>query len=338
MKITLPSGFSGIARKFKAADLQALVDQMDDDTDELSDAGLSSIVKGAWQETTDPGPYSDMSTGDIRPRWDRMLKGDLVGMLFQIRVGAFRNGREYDFVFRCSSCGKRNEWTIDLVKHVLQRVKELPQSSYQHLATGDPLETRLHDGTTVLFRLQKSDHEKPFHKLRRQQVRKKQRKSLEINAIDRVAMQIVGVFEPPPGWEPGGENQNLKGQRGRELPFHSNVQRIWQWVHDLDLDDLYDLQDDFEQADCGYHTDIKVRCVKEGCRWEQVVDVPLQRTFLVPTRRSSKKTENGSPQTGSSSSSSSHGPSTQNGSESASIISVGSSTEVVATASPDSVS
>lgn len=266
MRIELPSGAIGKARKFKTGDLQDLADGMEDD--DLSAEGIFLLVRSSWIEVVDPGPYAEeiMRHGTGQPEWPRVLKGDLLGALLQTRVGSFRDrGDMYEFDIECAGdkCPPI-EWEIDLNEAILSRAKPLPESSYEHLRTGEPLTTKLYDGTEVRFRLQTTANEAPVDELRRQQLKQKRRKSPKPNMIDQLASQIISV-------------------QGKNL---SNIRQIWQWVHALELQDALDLQQAFEAADCGYETEIEVRC--NQCRRVQQVDLPLQTTLLVPRRRPKK--------------------------------------------------
>lgn len=273
MKIELPSGAIGTARKFKTGDLQDLADGMEDD--QLATEGVFLLVRSSWIQVTDAGPYAEevMAIGTQQPEWPRVLKGDTLGALLQTRVGSFRDGHIYEFDTECERCEEPIKWEVDLQSAVIDKVKRLPEASYEHLRSGEPLTTRLYnsesgerDGPVVSFRLQTVASEAPFNELRKKQL-KQRRKSPKPNIVDQLASQVVSV-----------EGQNLGNER-----------RVWQWVHGLDLEVSLALQDDFEAADCGYETEIEIRC--DQCRRRQKVDLPLQKSFLVPSRRNKKKTD-----------------------------------------------
>lgn len=270
MIIELPSGAAGSARKFKTGDLQELADGMEDDR--LATEGIFLLVRSSWLQCSDPGPYPEdvMAYGTGTPNWPRVLKGDLISALFQTRIGSFRDGHMYQFDVPCEHNEKCPpiEWEIDLRELVSQRVKRLPESSLEHVRTGEPLVTRLynpetqkHDGPAVSFRLQTVSNEGPIVELRKKQLDQNRRQSNKPNLIDQLASQIIAV-----------EGQKLTNER-----------QVWQWVQKLDLEYSLDLQAAFEEADCGYDTAVEVRC--KQCRRTQKVDLPLQKGFLVPSRR-----------------------------------------------------
>lgn len=270
MKIELPSGAVGVARKLKTGDLQDLADGMEDD--ELAMEGVFLLVRSSWLQCADAGAYSEdvMAYGTTAPEWPKVLKGDLLAALLQLRIGSFREGHLYEFEVPCEHNEKCPpiKWQIDLREDVLSRVKKLPESSFEHVRTGEPLITRLynpetgkHDGPAVSFRLQTVENEGPINELRKKQIEQDRRKSNKPNLIDQLASQIVAV-------------------EGVRL---SNERQVWQWVKKLDLDDALDLQDAFEAADCGFETELEVRC--KHCRRTQKADLPLQKSFLVPSRR-----------------------------------------------------
>jgi hypothetical protein len=273
MRIELPSGASGQARRLKTGDLADLAEALEDD--QLGDEGAFALIRSAWLQVDDPGPYPEdvMAFGTAQPDWARVLKGDLVGALLQIRIGSLREGYTYEFDVPCEHSKKCPpiKWEIDLRESIIAKVKRLPDTSRDHVRSGEPLVTHLynpeseqHDGPAVSFRLQTVAAERPIEELRKKQLEQKRRKSNQTNVIDQLAAQITKV-----------EGQSLQNER-----------QVWQWVRALDWDDALDLQAAFEEADCGYETEIEVMC--KQCRRPQQNDLPLQKSFLVPSRRRSK--------------------------------------------------
>ncbi len=270
MLIECPSGLKGEARRIKGREIQAIADKLADDED-VSEAGLISVLNGCWTNTIDPGPYGYVSVGTTQVPWRRILKGDLIPALLNIRVGSFRDGKDYTFVARCSACKKPFRWTIDITKELLARTRPLSKEGLAHLEQGGAdlemdLEMMPDEGgeTNVIpvkYRLANLERDKDATKWKRQQLRRKERRSKEEIIIDQLANQITSVD-------------------GKKL----NHRDRWQWVRNLDAQSIYDLRDHFEAAECGIDTSVTVQCERETCEYEFDVDLPFGPSFLDPSR------------------------------------------------------
>ena len=262
IKIVCPSGFAGEARRWKGKEVTKLADELDADED-IPDGGMSFLLSGPWEQTIETGPYSFVKEGDTKPAWRRVLKGDVLGALYQMRIGSFRDGDTYDFDFQCDKCKKKTPWTLKL-STILAREQKLPDASRQALIDGVDLIGKLFDGTPVTFKLGTIDLEAAMNKYRAQLIRQKKRVSKQQGIVDAVAAQTVTID-------------------GKRL----DIRERYSWASDLELDDLIDLADQFSEADCGYDTEVEVRC--EHCRWVMEIDLPLGRSFLVPARGRRKR-------------------------------------------------
>ena len=273
MIIECPSGLKGEARRIKGHEIQAIADKLADDED-VSEAGLISVLNGCWVNTIDSGPYSCVSTGTVNVPWRKVLKGDLIPALLNIRVGSFRDGKDYTFLTRCPLCKKPFRWTIDIKKALLSRTRPLSDAGRAHLDEGGSdlcmnLEVLPDMGgegriVPITYRLATLQRDKAAEKWKKQQLRRKERVSKEDIIIDQLANQITGI----------------EGKGGRELDHRKR----WKWVKDLGAQEIYDLRDAFEAAECGIDTSVTVRCENASCEYEFDVDLPFGPSFLDPSR------------------------------------------------------
>lgn len=270
MIIECPSGFKGEARRIKGHEIQAIADKLADDED-VSEAGLIAVLNGCWATTIDPGPYQYISAGDTAVPWRRVLKGDLIPALLNIRVGSFRGGASYTFLTRCRSCNKPPfKWTVDLRATLLSRTRPLSEAGVRHLRDGEDLRFDLEvmpemggepEVVPITFRLATLDRDDESTKWRRQQVRRKERVARDEIIIDQLANQITSI---------GGQRMDIRMR--------------WKWVRNLDAQAIYDLRDAFEAAECGIDTAVTVRCENDRCGLQYDIDLPFGPSFLDPSR------------------------------------------------------
>lgn len=272
MIIECPSGLKGEARRIKGHEIQAIADKLADDED-VSEAGLIAVLNGCWVNTIDAGPYGYVSKGTTNVPWRKVLKGDLIPALLNIRVGSFRDGKDYKFVTRCpvSTCKKPVKWTIDIVSELLGRTRKLSEAGRNHLQQGGEdlslkLEVMPDMGgepkiVPITYRLATLNRDKDAEKWKAQMLRKKERVSKEDIIIDQIANQITSID-------------------GEKLTHRDR----WKYVRDLGAQEIYDLRDAFEKAECGIDTEVTVRCESASCGYEFDVDLPFGPSFLDPSR------------------------------------------------------
>lgn len=286
-----PSGLTADVRKIKGTELIKLAESSDDAG---PDGGFGNVLNGCWLRTIDPGPYSFVQAGDAKPQWSRLLKGDTLYAFIFLRSISMPDGDDYDFPVQCEECKKRYDWTIKLSSLFLKR---LPASSIEKLKTQKPFETEV-SGRGVKFNLQTIAQEEPLSKFMRQQ--KRQTGTM----IDTLVSQIISIEGVKPG-----------------------IRNTWQFVSELDMDELYNLRAAMDEPDCGIETQFQTRCTNRQCRWEQDINLPLGKTFFAPKRKRQEpeKDQNDELDTESSSEASSE-EWTPTGADSSSTTSSGSST------------
>lgn len=254
MQLTLPSGLAGDVRKIKGIEINAMAAQADGVGE--ADGGFSTLLGGCWLGTTDRGPYPPTrfkQVGDkVTPLWGKILKGDLLAGIVFLRQVSLTDGDEYDFDVQCQECRKPIQWSLRL-SHL--PIRPLPEASAERLRAGEPFEARV-DGRVVLFDLQCMEQEEPIARLMKQQ------KRMRGTIVDVLAGQVRSVDGVAPG-----------------------IKARWEWISSLDMDQLYELQAQMEDADCGVETETEVICKRRECQEQQRVNLPFGRRFFSPKKR-----------------------------------------------------
>lgn len=205
---------------------------------------VDELLAACWEETLDAGPY-DFDDKGID--WSAVLQGDRFFALLRIR--ALTYGPEYAFAVGCQNdaCRARIEWELDLGD---LPCRPLSEASCAAFLAGNRFETTLPGATRkVWFRLLTGTDERKLPRLRR-------------NAGERLlsamlAFRVVDVE----GVEPRDQRRFLE---------------------ELSMRDADYLMDEFDRVDCGVDTTIEIECPE--CFATQDVDLPFDRTFLMPGR------------------------------------------------------
>lgn len=269
MEVIFPSTMVGDLKKMSGREIAEVAEQADGGGS--ADGGFATILGGCWIATLDRGPYpahvfepeerkpnrKERRAGAREPEkltytgpdWRRVLKGDLVaGMLHLTRV-SITDGDDYGFDVPCRSCGKSIPWELQLSD---LPVRVLPEKSIEKIRAGEPFEASV-AGKKVLFDLQTVASEEPVLALMRREGRK------VVTIVEILAAQVRSVE---------GVSNDLRAR--------------WNWLNDLSLGELQDLQHAVEDVDCGVETNIEIRC---SCNYVQEVDLPLGRRLFEPRRR-----------------------------------------------------
>jgi hypothetical protein len=247
-KIECPSGLVLNMRKMKGREIVAVASQSDD-TD--SSTNMQALIGTCWNETIDSGPYPYVMPGnETTPPWIRLLKGDVLHVFIQLRRLSLLDGNDYNFPVKCEECGKRYDWTLPL--DVLP-VFKLSEASKAIVSRGELFEHVTADGTKVTFDLQKMAQESDIAKLMKAQGRTR------TTMLDTLAGQIQAI-------------------NGKATP----IKFRFDWLQDLDLDEITRLQEAFEAADCGIDTKIETVCTH--CKWKQAIPLPFGKSFFTLVR------------------------------------------------------
>jgi len=211
---------------------------------------LDELLAACWEETQDPGPYSFEGP---RPDWSAVLQGDRFYTLLQLR--AITYGAEYTFVVTCreARCRARIEWGFDLNE---LRVQPLSVESRALFVAGNRFTAFLGDAQKkVTFRLLTGADERRLPSVKRQ-------------AGDRMlsatlAYRLVEVEGVAP-------KDKMK------------------FVEELSLADARALGEEFQRVDCGVDTAIHIECPE--CFATQLVELPFDGEFFLPTKPRSSRT------------------------------------------------
>lgn len=261
MLITLPSGLVGEARKIRGSEAIELAERA------MTPNGnsLGSILRGTWQNTIQPGPYSHAEKGKPGVDWDRVLKGDLLAGLLTMRAASIPHprsldpawpGARYEFRVQCEKCKKPYEWVVnDIVKDLPRRT--LSPESVEKLRAGEPFTATAIDADgrphELTFDLMLPEQDAVLRTLMKQLQRKR------ATAVESLATQTRSIDGQP------------KSVAARQAFFR-----------ELDLGELNRLRQVFDDADCGVDIDLLTTCEDPDCAWPQEVTLPFGRTFFRP--------------------------------------------------------
>lgn len=267
MQIECLSGLVASVRNIKGHELAALAEQAEGDTTPID--GITTIVGGCWLTTIDPGPYRIVTAGDAKPEYKRILKGDIIYSLLRLRASSVKTpdstpgpwgpGDPYAFDVQCGASGCRKRYGWELLLSQLKR-KELSEASRKTLNEGGVFETTV-GGRRYTFQLQTPAIDEPMVKLRGQQKRK------SASIVDTLTAQTITV-------------EGLKS---------NDIRSRWNYIADLDNLELQELQEAYEDADCGIDTEIQTQCVH--CRRIEDIELPLGRSFFRPKKPAAEEVE-----------------------------------------------
>ena len=245
MTVRCPSGLTGVVRGLKVSEANILADQ-----DAHKDgSAFDRILAACWLETTSTGSCSWFEVG--KPvDWKKALLGDRFEALIHIRCATY--GPSYEFKVKCQDedCRETIEWELSLLD--LPR-KPYPNDVLEKLATsGNVFSTRL-GGRIVTFGIQTGEGEAAARKA----VTRNKTEPLFAALTSRI-ITVEGI------------DADDRGARKA-------------WLESLDMADVLELTESFEEYDGGVRTDIEIRC--GACELEQTVNLPLGSTFWLPRRR-----------------------------------------------------
>lgn len=236
--IICPSGFAGRLRGLKAKEFRLLSNRKRAKSGELYD----DILEACWLETTEEGPYKPRVSG--RPDWPMILVGDRFTALLKLRMATYPE-EKYAFQVKCSSCGEKIDWELDLDD---LPVKPLSPESFERFVSGSPFETHMRD-KLIRFRL----------------------------GIGKDEVQSARFLR-------GGSPDPLRALALRIIEIEGVEDRKKvEWLEDLDLPEHQALVAAFDEVDCGVETNIEVEC--QECGGIVPVDLPFGQDFLMPKKQ-----------------------------------------------------
>lgn len=255
----LPSGLTGDVRKITGAEISAIAEQADGQGD--ADGGFSNLLNGCWTSTISKGPYPNVVVGDAKPDWKRILKGDVIVGVVELRRISLSDGDDFEFDVACEECRKKIQWSKKLSELPLRR---LSSDSQAIIASQKYFEIDILKGGQkhrASFQLQTIAQEEPIARLM------KQTKRTVATVVDVLCGQIVGI---------AGVKPDIKAR--------------WRFLSELSWGELHDLRSEMDLFDCGIDTEIEIKCQNRLCGWEQTVNIPLLGRRFFSQRRRQKKT------------------------------------------------
>lgn len=274
VEVTCPSGLRFTARRFKVKELGELARAAEANA---NDGGLANILSACWEDVVEPGPaYPNLASG-IRLDWSRVLDGDVTDSLRQIRIATL--GPVYPFHARCKHCGRQQPAPLDVSLSDWE-VKPYPEETIRAYVSGQPLSTTLPGGDVVRYApAVLAQHVKLTG------AKKRWAKVLE---------KTYGLKDPrgrvakKPEWEfvvRHVTHVSSLGERSKD------TNAVIEWAENLDLGDLYALQEAVEASEGGVETGVHFRCAFDNCDWDQVQQVPFAGAFFRPEKARKATTE-----------------------------------------------
>lgn len=219
------------------------------------DRVLSQVMTDVATGVVDPGPYDFLEVGG-KPDWDRMLKGDrLVGML-DVRKLSYRDGHLYDAKLRCPqlACSHKFDWEINLNEDITRI--DLTPDAIQHLKDGKPFEATIADHV-VSFTHALGKTEELYNRLCDQYPGRDMACALRC--------RIVGVE----GIQPRDIMDWLDGNNGESSAYDG-----------LTSQDAEDLREAFDEVEGGIDTSMEAQCPRSNCRTWFDFELPFSGMFL----------------------------------------------------------
>jgi hypothetical protein len=219
-----------------------------DPRQQRSATSFDKVLEGCWLRTLDPSVY----TFEKAPVWSEILVADRFAALVGVRIATY--GAEYDFHVNCTdpSCRKRFPWFVNLEEDLVH--KDVPKESLAKFVGGDNRFKHTLGGKTVWHKLLTGADEA----LNAARIREFRDQSISAGIAARI-VEVEGV-----------EDNDLL-----------------EWLAQLDMGEVVELMDAFDEVDGGIDTEITVRC--QHCELEQEVELPFGKEFFLPRRKSSKR-------------------------------------------------
>lgn len=247
--IECPSGLTFKARKLRGKEANLFTDRKV----VRSGALIGNILNAVCEEVVEAGPYEINDSG--MPPWGKMLSGDRIVALIQIRVATYDS--EMPFKHQCTDemCRRRFNIDLDLIDDLV--VKLLSDEDREAFLSGNKLPTWIEDP--------KADNNRrdvTFHLMTAQDEKKLARVS------DRSPNQQITASLAQ-------RINQIDGIHANDLIRH---------LDDTDLGSLQDLVARMDDHDCGIDTDFEAEC--SHCGHFMEVAVPLGgREFFLPQRK-----------------------------------------------------
>jgi hypothetical protein len=273
IEIPCPSGLRFSARKLR---VQELVDLGRAAESNAADGGLGAILSACWEELGEAGPaYPHLQHGS-RPDFSRILDGDIVSALVKIRCATIGPMVEIQRV-KCEYCGRPPSTPLEFsLEHWTDN--PYPEATLNAVAAGSALEATMLNGEAVRFR-------SPIlaHTANLLAAKKKWQRKLQEKGDPRAATALKAA-----DWDPIVLRTTFVESIG---DMTKQPVALIEWAAALELDEFYNLHDQYEAADGGMDTKVAYTCEYPNCDWKQERELPLAGEFFRPVRRRARTTE-----------------------------------------------
>lgn len=231
--VTLASGCQVELRKVTIADENYMANAKRGKKRRAMELALQEVLSRCTLQVVDPGPYAFLEAGG-RPDWGKMLSGDRIWGMFELRRLTYKQGLEY--VVENVTCGCTMVWdhAFDIDKDL--HWKRLPESSVPVVRAAGTFEITI-DGRKVQFVLQNGETEDVYDRLRRQHPDRKMAAALRSRIKDVGGIDRREIMD----WLDGDDGKSKK---------HSG----------LSSDDAEELRAAFEEVDCGVDMEVEAEC------------------------------------------------------------------------------
>lgn len=251
IELNCPSGLRVKLRGIKGKDLDGLRDKRKVATGEA----ISTLLDSCTLEILDRAIYEKLTTF----AWADALVGDRMKAVVALREAT--SGDAYDFRLRCRDpeCRELIDWSLNLSE--LPEKKLTPEDAAAYL-DGNSFETRIND-TLVKFKLRTGRD--------------------QVQMLKRVAQMDARMRDSkgPRQQQSAAEGRAVIGLYFRIISVEG-VDNVMNWLGDLDLSEITQLNKAMDAVDCGLETTIEVICSgMNGCGLRQAVELPLDSTFFM---------------------------------------------------------
>jgi len=241
---TLPSGAAFIFSSLTAKQANILADAAEDPTT------TARLLSSCTRALVNPGPYRVDAGAPFN--WSKALTGDRIAAILMIRAMTY--GSSYEFKVKCSACGKRFGWGIQIPDDLTFR--PYPQAALDAFISGQKgIEVTLPDGAKALAKILTGKDEE---EAQRDAARlKREAKGQEMTfSLSRLFWTVDGVPSTPEAFE---------HVAFPDIPSYAQA-----------ASDIVG----------GVETDIDVKCTNVDCEEEQTISLPFGRDFFLPAKKS----------------------------------------------------
>lgn len=254
---TLLSGAVIAQRPLMLADQNRLTVAARRRSPKIIDDAIRALLKNTTTTVLDAGPYAVTADGHLP--WDRVLSGDRMDAMINLRAASYPEGEKALCEVRCSSCGEVFGWEVEVETDLIRR--PYTPEAIERVRTGDPFEATV-GAYTVTFVLNNGQTEQKYRRIADDHPDRDLSVTLRARILD-----VTG----PEGKVPRTEIMDwLDGGNGRGR---------WPGLTAAQAEDLRAAMD---AVDGGYDTEIEA--YHPACGGRTVFDLPFE-VILAPSKK-----------------------------------------------------